>query len=64
MSAQINTEQNFIDAPIGTVMRDRNKDVFTKTSERGAEMNGAVGAWGPTWVAYPADVLTTTAATK
>jgi hypothetical protein len=55
----IATEEEFIAAPIGTVMRDRNGDVFTKVRERGAEQNDVAGLWGPTWVAYPAEVLRT-----
>lgn len=56
-SKNIETEAEFIAAPIGTVMRDRNGDVFIKVRERGAEMSGIGGIWGPTWVAYPAEVM-------
>lgn len=55
--SQIKTEDEFVAAPVGCVMRDSQGDVFVKKTERGAEMTGAVGWWGPTWVAYPATVL-------
>jgi hypothetical protein len=53
----IRTEAEFMAAPVGTVMRDRNGDVFEKATERGAWQTNLEGLWGPTWVAYPAAVL-------
>lgn len=57
MADQIRDEIAFTAAPVGTVMRDRQGDVWVKKTERGAEQNGETGLWGPTWVAYPAVVL-------
>lgn len=55
--ADITTEAEFNAAPVGTVMRDRNKDVWVKDRPRGAEQNGVVGTFSASWIAYPAEIL-------
>jgi hypothetical protein len=53
----ITTEAEANAAEIGTVVRDGMGDVHEKVSQTGWEQPGLVGAWGPTWIAYPAVVL-------
>lgn len=47
-------------ADVGTVVRDRQGDVFEKVQEGGWYQSGAVGVWSANWIAYPARVLAET----
>lgn len=49
------TEANAL--PVGSIIRDNMGDARQKVSDRGWEQSGVVGWWGPTWVAFPAEVV-------
>ena len=53
----ITTEAEANALPVGSIIRDNMGDVRLKVSDRGWEQSGVVGWRGPTWVAFPAEVL-------
>lgn len=53
----LTTEAEANALPIGAIIRDNMGDARQKASALGWEMSGVDGEWGPTWVAFPAEVL-------
>lgn len=59
MAETIATEPEANALPVGTIIRDNMGDARQKVSGHGWEQAGASGKWGPTWIAFPAQVLWT-----
>lgn len=53
----ISTEAEANALPAGSVVLDNMGDVQKKLTMRAWEIGGAEGAWGVTWVAFPARIL-------
>lgn len=53
----ITTEPEANALPVGSIIRDNMHDARVKMTERGWELSGEVGLWGPTWIAFPATIL-------
>lgn len=56
-ASKLATEAEANALPIGAIIRDNMGDTRQKVSALGWEQSGVVGEWGPTWVAFPAEVL-------
>ncbi len=59
MAETITTEQEANALPVGTIIRDNMGDARQKVSGHGWEQAGEAGKWGPSWIAFPAQVLWT-----